>query len=232
MRAVDSLRKGRVFLVGESARIHYPASGVGMNFCLQDAFNLGWKLANVVNGLADEATLDSYNGERLPVMRSLLESVKAQCVLQFNFDPDGVTMKRRLAEHIIPLPDVQRKLVLELCGLEQPYPSEAGSHPLVGHRVPDLDLVTLEGRCSRIAELLRDRRFLLLDLEGFSGQFAHADLAGLPVNVMQVRVGRQPPSMAGVKALLVRPDAYVAWASNEIAQPGQVEAQLALWLKR
>jgi 2-polyprenyl-6-methoxyphenol hydroxylase-like FAD-dependent oxidoreductase len=66
MRAVPRLRQGRVFLVGESARIHYPASGVGMNFCLQDAFNLGWKLANVVTGVADEATLDSYDAERRP----------------------------------------------------------------------------------------------------------------------------------------------------------------------
>ncbi|GAC1317309.1 MAG: monooxygenase [Collimonas sp.] len=232
MRSVPSLRKGRVFLVGESARIHYPASGVGMNFCLQDAFNLGWKLANVVKGLADEATLDTYDAERLPVMHALLESVKGQCALQFNFEPEAVTLKRRIAEHIIPLPDVQRKLVLELCGLETPYPCEAGGHPLIGQRLPDFDLVMLNGRSVSVAELLRDRRFLLLDLEGVNRQFEVIDVSGVPVNVVQARASRVPQSMHGVKGLLVRPDAYVAWASRDKASAIEVEAQLAKWLKR
>lgn len=232
MRAVPMLRKGRVLLVGESARIHYPASGVGMNFCLQDAFNLGWKLANVVNGIADDASLDTYESERLPVMHELLESVKAQCALQFSFGPEAVVLKRRMAKHIVPLPDVQRKLVLELCGLENPYPSDPDSHPLTGHRVPDFDVVTLDGRSVRLTELLRDRRFLLLDLEGVSKQFATLDVTGLPVNVLQARVARLPESMAGVKGMLVRPDAYVAWASADTAHAGEVETQLARWLKR
>ncbi len=230
MRAVPGLRKGRVFLVGESARIHYPASGVGMNFCLQDAFNLGWKLANVVKGLADEATLDSYNEERFPVMQALLESVKAQCQIQFNFDPDGITLKRRLARHIVPMPDVQRKLVLELCGLEQPYPSAADSHPLCGQRVPDFDVVGLDGRSVRITELLRDRQFVLLDLEGFSAQFSDVNLRG--VKFLHARAARVPTALNGVKALLVRPDAYVAWASEDTASASHVEAVLARWLKR
>jgi len=232
MRAVPSLRKGRVFLVGESARIHYPASGVGMNFCLQDAFNLGWKLANVVKGIAHESTLDSYDAERLPVMQALLESVKAQCALQFNFDPDGVALKRRMAQHIIPLPDVQRKLVLELCGLEQPYPSAPEGHPLTGSRVPDFDVVGLDGRSLRITELLRERQFALVDLEGFSDQFKSVDLSGIPVKLVEARAARVPASMSGVKSLLVRPDAYVAWASDDTANAGQVENALAKWFKR
>ena len=122
MRSAPRLRQGRVFLLGESARVHYPASGVGMNFCLQDAFNLGWMLAFAVQGRAGEATLDSYEQERMPVLRSLLHSVQAQCALQFNFDPEGVALKRYMEREVIPLPDVQRKLVLELCGLQQPYP--------------------------------------------------------------------------------------------------------------
>ena len=231
MRAVPSLRKGRMFLVGESARIHYPASGVGMNFCLQDAFNLGWKLAYVVKGLARETLLDTYDAERLPVMRALLESVKAQCSLQFNFEAAGVALKRRMQEHMIPLPDVQRKLVLELCGLEKPYPRPADSHPLAGERVPDLDLLTTDCRSVRVTELLRERKFVLLDLEGYSGQFKDARLQGLPVKVVHARAARVPNSISATKALLVRPDAYVAWASDAKARSGEVEAALATWVR-
>lgn len=231
MRAVPQLRQGRVLLVGESARIHYPSSGVGMNFCLQDAFNLGWKLALVVRGLAGDAVLDTYESERLPVMHALLESVKAQCALQFSFGPEAVALKRRMAQHIVPLPDVQRKLVLELCGLEAPYRSEPGSHALAGHRMPDIDLLLLDGRSASVTQLLRGRHFLLLDLDGTGRQFADLDVQGLPVTVLQARAAHAPASMAQVKALLVRPDAYVAWASDGLARPGEVQAQLARWLK-
>ncbi|MCY0854101.1 FAD-dependent monooxygenase [Cupriavidus sp. D39] len=232
MRAVPTLRQGRVFLVGESARIHYPASGVGMNFCLQDAFNLGWKLANVVNGVADAATLDTYDAERLPVMRALLDSVKAQCALQFNFEPDAVTLKRRMQEHMIALPDVQRKLVRELCGLEAPYPRDAGSHPLTGMRCPDIEVLLPDGSAMAVTETLRQRRFVLLDLEGFSRQFSTLDVSGLPVTVLTARAAQIPAAMDGVKALLVRPDGYVAWVGTDVAQAGEVAAQLAKWLRR
>ncbi len=227
MRAVPRLRQGRVFLVGESARIHYPASGVGMNFCLQDAFNLGWKLAQVVQGRGGEATLDSYEAERLPVMRALLRSVETQCALQFNFEPEGVALKRYMASAIVPLPDVQRRLVLELCGLEQPYPAAPGSHRLAGGRVPDLDLVTVEGRATTVTELLRDRRFLLLDLEADRASGATLETGRLPVTAVKARAGRVPASLQGVKRLLVRPDAYVAWADDGADTAPQ---QLAGWL--
>ncbi len=231
MRAVPSLRQGRAFLVGESSRIHYPASGVGMNFCLQDAFNLGWKLANVINGVADAATLDTYDTERLPVMRALLDSVKAQCALQFNFEPEAVTLKRRMQEHIVAQPDVQRRLVLELCGLEAPYPRDADSHPLTGLRCPDFDLLLLDGRSVAVTETLRCRHFVLIDLEGFSRQFEALDVSGLPVTVLQARAAHVPASMDSVKALLVRPDGYVAWASTTVTGAGEARAQIGKWLK-
>ncbi|VCU69185.1 Pentachlorophenol 4-monooxygenase [Pigmentiphaga humi] len=232
MRAVPALRSGRVFLVGESARIHYPASGVGMNFCLQDAFNLGWKLANVLKGTAPAETLDSYNDERLPVMRELLASVMAQCALQFNFGEEGVALKRRMQSEVIPQPDVQRKLVLELCGLSQPYPRPPGSHALAGCRAPDIDVLPLEGEPLRLTELLRRREFVLLDLEGYSGQFDALPLDGLPVRRMQARLGRVPAELRGVTGLLVRPDAYVAWAGTDPAQgAAQARAELGRWLR-
>ena len=232
MRKVPQLRSGRVFLVGESARIHYPASGVGMNFCLQDAFNLGWKLAYVLKGQASEGILDTYDSERMPVVNALLESVKSQCALQFNFGPEAVAFKRHLAQHFISLLDVQRKLVLELCGLAAPYAREPGSHTLTGQRVPDMDLLLMDGRSASVTELLRDRRFLLLDLEGHSGQFAKLDLTGLPVNLVQARAARSPNCMDGVAGLLVRPDAYVAWAGNEPADAPGVKRALDTWTQR
>ncbi|MGD9941753.1 MAG: FAD-dependent monooxygenase [Burkholderiaceae bacterium] len=233
MRSVPRLREGRVFLVGESARIHYPASGVGMNFCLQDAFNLGWKLAQVVQGRGGEGVLDSYEAERLPVMRALLRSVSAQCALQFNFEPEGVALKRYMASEIVPLPDVQRRLVLELCGLEQPYPTAPGSHRLAGQRAPDLDLVTLAGRATSITELLRERRFVLLDLEADRPSVGALETGRLPVDVVKARAGRLPASLQGVKRLLVRPDAYVAWADDGAAADASGAASLQLngWLR-
>ena len=226
MRSVPRLRDGRVFLVGESARVHYPASGVGMNFCLQDAFNLGWKLAQVVQGRGGEATLDSYEAERMPVMQGLLRSVQAQCALQFNFEPEGVALKRYMASEMVQLPDVQRRLVRELCGLAQPYPSAPGSHPLVGQRAPDLDLVTMDGRTTSITALLRDRRFLLLNLEADRPPGSALETGRLPITLVQARAGRAPASLLGVKRLLVRPDAYVAWADD-----GTSPQQLGGWLR-
>ncbi len=233
MRCVPRLREGRVFLVGESARIHYPASGVGMNFCLQDAFNLGWKLAQVVQGRGGEAVLDSYEAERLPVIHALLRSVQAQCALQFNFEPEGVAIKRYMASEIVPLPDVQRRLVMELCGLEQPYPTESGSHRLAGHRAPDLDLVTVDGRTTSITELLRDRRFLLLDLEADRASSGSLDTGRLPVSSVKARAGRVPASLQGVKRVLVRPDAYMAWAEDAAADSHATTTTMPLagWLR-
>lgn len=156
MRIATRFRDRRVLLVGESTRVHYPASGAGMNFCLQDAFNLGWKLAMVLSGQAEPAILDTYESERRPVTEAWLQSVSAQCAVQFDFSPDGVEFKRMFSRHFMPLPDVSRRLAFELNGLTFPYQSVSGSHPLTGDRVPDVDLLTTDGTRTRIGELLRD----------------------------------------------------------------------------
>lgn len=229
MYRVPRLRKERVFLVGDSARIHYPASGVSMNFAIQDAFNLGWKLGNVVQGLADDASLDSYDAERMPVIERLMQSVNAQCALQFNFTEEGVALKRHM-ESVVAMPEMQRKLVLELNGLDEPYPVDPGSHPLAGHRMPDIDIVTPEGDVFRTGELLRDRAFVLLDLEGYARQFASADLAGLPAKLVVGRAARFPDQLAGVTAALLRPDGYVAWAGSDVSDAPGAFAALSRWL--
>jgi 2-polyprenyl-6-methoxyphenol hydroxylase-like FAD-dependent oxidoreductase len=177
MRRADRFRQGRVFLVGDSTRVHYPASGVGMNFCLQDAFNLGWKLAAVVQGHAPECILDTYEQERRPVVEKLLENVEAQCAVQFDFSEAGIAFKRTFERDIMPLPQVNRQLALELNGLTTPYPRLPGDHPLVG--VPSL----------------------------------------------------RPESLRDVKALLVRPDGYVAWAASAAVDVAEAEQALGRWLE-
>lgn len=230
MRSVPQLRQGRVFLVGESARVHYPASGVGMNFCLQDAFNLGWKLGYVVRGMAPESILDSYETERMPVMHELLQSVKAQCALQFNFETEGVALKRYMAEAIVPLPDVQRTLVQELCGVTTPYAAAHCAHPLAGQRAPDLDLVLTDGTCTHLTALLRKRRFLLLDFEADHQGLQTPDTGAAPLDCVKARAAQVPALLDGVKHLLVRPDAYVAWAGDAELDADSLRATLSDWL--
>lgn len=213
MRAVPRLRDGRVFLVGESARIHYPASGVGMNFCLQDAFNLGWKLGMVCKGQAGEALLDTYQAERYPVMQDLLASVRAQCAMQFNFSDDGVALKRRFESQHMPVPEVNRALALELNGIGRAYPSDEPPHPLIGRPMPDLDLCLSDGTMTRIGELLRGQRFVLLDLNGQNG-FADFDGNELPVTPVTAIATRRIGATDRLQAVLVRPDGYVAWVSD------------------
>ncbi|MDQ1649557.1 MAG: hypothetical protein QOG60_1614 [Frankiaceae bacterium] len=227
-RLATAFRKGRIVLVGESARIHYPSSGVGMNFCVQDAFNLGWKLAAVVNGYADESLLDTYEQERRPVAEELLRSVAAQCALQFNFTAEGIALKRMFQTHLLPLPEVNRRIALELNGLTFPYPSPPGSHPLTGHRAPDLELVTRDG-VRRLGELLRDQRFLLVDCTGGDG-YTGVDTAGLPLRTVSGAAVLTGPELRPIQSLLIRPDAYVAWADEQAPSPSRAVEEIKRWI--
>ncbi len=227
MRLADTVRSERVFLVGESARIHYPASGVGMNFCIQDAFNLGWKLALVVNGHADEAILDSYQAERMPVTEALLESVRAQCAVQFDFSKEGISFKRMFSRDILPLAEVNRAIGLQLNGLTEAYPGARGDHTLVGRPAPEATVQTRDGLI-RIADLLAKGRFALIDLTG-DGIFV--DLASDAVSVASGPISGAPSEFAGVRALLVRPDGYIHWVSTDvIPSREQAEGAIADWL--
>ena len=223
-RIATRFQQGRMFLVGESARIHYPASGVGMNFCIQDAFNLGWKLAAVLNGHADAAFLETYESERKPVAEALLRNVAAQCSIQFDFTAEGVEFKRKFQRELLPIPEVNRRIGLELNGLTFPYPTPPDSHPMAGSRCPDLNLMTQSGEL-RIGEMLRESQFVLLDTTG-TGTYTNNALDGLPVSAHTGHLVLAPTELDGVKSLLVRPDGYIAWAST--ANPSREDAQLAV----
>ncbi|REF00704.1 FAD-dependent oxidoreductase [Thermomonospora umbrina] len=227
-RIAPRFRDGRVLLVGEAARVHYPASGVGMNFCLQDAFNLGWKLAAVVNGHAGEALLDSYESERRPVALELLESVESQGAVQHDFTPEGITFKRMYQREILPIPEVNRRTALELNGLLSPYPAQPGAHRLTGMPAPDLELLTATGTV-RIGELLREHAFVLVDLTDGN---TYRDLGHDPALVGVVTgVPVLPPAeLAGVRSLLVRPDGYVAWADDQEPVPDSATTAINNWI--
>jgi 2-polyprenyl-6-methoxyphenol hydroxylase-like FAD-dependent oxidoreductase len=224
MWIAQSFRKDRVILVGEASRIHYPASGVGMNFCIQDAFNLGWKLAAVVNGHAAPALLDSYETERRPVTEALLQSVASQCAVQFNFTPEGMAFKRMFRTHMLPMAEVNARIAHELNGLTFSYPKRDDDETLVGYRVPDVDLVTSAGE-ARMGELLRTQDFLLIDLTG-DDHFGGMDFGSAPARCVSGVPVLTPPALSGLTCLLVRPDGYVAWASRDAPSPWAVGAAL------
>ena len=229
MRMATQFRKGRIFLVGESARVHYPASGVGMNFCIQDAFNLGWKLGAVLADRADDSILDTYETERRPIARDLFESVNAQVAIQFNFTPRGLALSEHFQKHFIKTPEVTVQLWNELNGLETAYPLQAGSHPAVGYPVPDFDLHLMDGSSSRLYELLRGGEMIVLDLSG-SGALSGLTSLKSSVRVVEGHPVRKPKTLRGVTALVVRPDTYLAWATTTRPEQNEVRAAVTKWL--
>lgn len=223
----ERIREGRIFLVGESVRVHYPASGVGMNFCIQDGFNLGWKLAATVAGRAPEGLLDTYVSERLPEIKALIADVLRQCAIQFNFDAEHVALKQFIERHVLTNPDVNLKITENLAGLSAAYPSAEGSPAIVGRRLANLAARLPNGDVTSVFELLRTQEFLLLDLTG------EADLprteAGVRVVVARANSGARP-MLAGLATLLVRPDGHVAFASERRCDSYLPEREIRYWL--
>jgi 3-(3-hydroxy-phenyl)propionate hydroxylase len=161
-RQADRYRAGRVLLAGDAAHVHYPAGGQGLNTGVQDAVNLGWKLAAVLRG-ADDALLDSYHDERHPVGERVLQSTRAQTALS---RPDAQTgALRESVAAMLAMPEVNRRFALMITALDVRYAVDDGDHPLLGLRVPDADLL-VDGRPTRLHELLHAARPVLLDLAG------------------------------------------------------------------
>ncbi|WP_329568620.1 FAD-dependent monooxygenase [Kitasatospora sp. NBC_01266] len=210
-RLAEHYRLGRVLLAGDAAHVHSPFGGQGLNLGLQDAMNLGWKLAAAVAGRAPEGLLDSYQQERQPVAARVLHNTRAQVALM---NPSaGVTPLRELFADLMELEPVNRLLAELLSGVSVRYQRRDEDHPLTGTFLPDLRVSTEEaGECSAL-DLLADGRPLLLDFtEGAVLRATAHDWAD------RVRpIATAVPSGTKLTALLVRPDGYLAWATQDAA---------------
>ncbi|MEV6205257.1 FAD-dependent monooxygenase [Streptomyces sp. NPDC051771] len=210
-RQVTEYRRGRVLLVGDAAHIHLPAGGQGLSTGVQDAVNLGWKLAATVRGRAPEGLLDTYHGERHPVGERLLSNTRAQGQV-FLGGPESQPLRDLFAE-LIEHDEVKRHLAGAVSHLDVHYDLGPDGHPLAGHRLPPRALDTAQGEV-RTPELFHPALGVLLDL---SGTGALRDLAaGWKDRVVTVEgTPRDPAAFGGAGAILVRPDGYVAWAGSD-----------------
>ncbi|WP_436699500.1 FAD-dependent monooxygenase [Nocardioides sp. BYT-33-1] len=214
-RIARTYRKGRVMVAGDAAHQHMPAGGVGLNVGVQDAMNLGWKLAAVFNGWASEALLDSYHTERHAVGVELLEQSQAQTALFMDFTVQGQEMRAFMTRLIGERPQLKEALTERLSGLHVRYDAPDGAHPLTGCRVPNLRL----GPDADLRSLLEQGTYVLLDLARVPGFDVRGLTAARRTHVRIFRPAAAPaeprPAWGEITAALVRPDGYLAWASGE-----------------
>lgn len=214
-RQATTYRKGRVILAGDAAHQHFPAGGVGLNVGVQDAMNLGWKLAATIHGWAPEGLLDTYHEERHVVGRDLLEHTQAQTALMSAFTVENLGLRAFLTTLMEERPEIEVSLTKRLTGLHVAYPSYEG-HQLVGTRAPDLVFVGTEGS---LFSMMRGGQYILLDLsanEGISAvQAAHVRNVHPQRRSHRGSLSSMHGAWSGVTAALIRPDGYVAWASEQ-----------------
>ncbi|MBC9876361.1 NAD-binding protein [Bradyrhizobium sp. INPA01-394B] len=218
-RQAVAYRRGRVLLAGDAAHIHHSVGGQGLNTGLQDAFNLGWKLALVAKGLAPDSLLDSYHAERHPVAARVLRNTRAQIAL-LRRDDDGRRAAREIVAELLAMDEPRQRFGAMMSGLDIRYDLGDG-HPLLGRRVPDLAL-TAEGRSVRLFTLLHDARGALLNFGGLDPRDISPDISLWAARVMRINASCDDawelPCIGAItapKAVLVRPDGHVAWVGDD-----------------
>jgi len=228
-RHAATYRAGRVLLAGDAAHVHPPDGGQGVQTGMQDAVNLGWKLAQVVRRTSPESLLDSYHAERHPVAARVMRNVKVFVALR-GADDRTHALRDTFAE-LLRVDEARARVAAMMSGLDVRYDLavDDNSHPLLGRRMPDLDLETAEGP-ARLFTLLHAAQPVLLNL-GEAGSF---DIAPWAARVRQVDAGYaghwELPAIGPVTAptaVLIRPDGYVAWVGDR-EQRGLTGA-LATW---
>jgi 2-polyprenyl-6-methoxyphenol hydroxylase-like FAD-dependent oxidoreductase len=225
-RQAAAYRKGRVLLAGDAAHVHSPVGGQGLNTGVQDAVNLGWKLAQVVHRTAPESLLDTYHAERHPVAARVLRDTMAQVALM-RID-DRIEVLRDTVSELLSMDEPRKRFAARMSGLDIHYDLGEG-HPLLGRRMPDLDLDTADGAL-RVFTLLHDARPLLLNL-GEPGAFDITPWEDR-VQVMDAKYDGEweLPALGAVAAptaVLIRPDGYVAWVGDQ-TEEGLADA-LTTW---
>jgi 3-(3-hydroxy-phenyl)propionate hydroxylase len=225
-RQAAAYRNRRVLLAGDAAHIHAPIGGQGLNVGLQDAVNLGWKLAQVVKRISPATLLDTYQAERHPVAARVLRNTMAQVALS-RTDARSQAMSQVFSE-VVSGDEARKRFAAMMSGLDIRYDLGEG-HPLLGRRMPDLDLVT--ANCPvRVFTLLQDARPVLINF-GERGVF---DIARWAERVQSIDAGYDGPwelpalgAVAAPAAVLIRPDGYVAWVGDR-TQTGLTDA-LTTW---
>jgi 3-(3-hydroxy-phenyl)propionate hydroxylase len=225
-RQAATYRERRVVLAGDAAHVHPPVGGQGLNIGVQDAVNLGWKLAQVVKRTSPESLLDTYHAERHPVAARVLRNTMAQVALG---RPDDRTkaLGEKMSE-LLRMDEPRRQLAAEMSGLDIHYNLGDG-HPLLGRRMPDLDLVTAAGPL-RVFTLLHHARPVLLNLDEPGGFDITAWVDRVQsIDAKYVGTWELPAlgSVTAPAAVLIRPDGYVAWVGDP-TQPGLADA-LTTW---
>jgi 2-polyprenyl-6-methoxyphenol hydroxylase-like FAD-dependent oxidoreductase len=221
-RQAATYRKGRILLAGDAAHVHSPVGGQGLNTGVQDAVNLGWKLAQVVKGISPDGLLDTYHAERHPVGARVLRNTMAQVALM-RVD-DRIEALRDTVSELLSMDEPRKRFAAVMSGLEIHYDLGEG-HPLLGRRMPDLDLVTPNGPLRAFA-LLHAARPVLLNLRE-PGSFDITPWADR-VQLIDARYSGtwELPALGAVTAptaVLIRPDGYVAWV-GDLTQVGLADA--------
>jgi 3-(3-hydroxy-phenyl)propionate hydroxylase len=212
-RQAASYRAGRVLLAGDAAHVHSPSGGQGLNLGVQDAVNLGWKLAQVVAGTSPESLLDTYQAERHPVGARVLQATMAQTALMRG--DERTSALRDTMSELLAMAEPRKRIAGMMSGLDIHYDLGPG-HPLLGRRMPDLDVVTSDGP-RRVFTLLHDARAVLLDL-GEPGALDITPWADRARRVAARYAGAwELPVLGAVAApaaVLIRPDGHVAWVGD------------------
>jgi hypothetical protein len=212
-RQAASYRERRVLLAGDAAHVHGPTGGQGLNIGVQDAVNLGWKLAQVVRGSSPESLLDTYQAERHPIAARVLENALAQTALMRG-DDRTKALHVRMSE-LLSLDEPRKQYGAMMSGLDVHYDLGPG-HPLLGRRMPDLDVITDSGP-RRVYSLLRHARPVLLnfgdpdvlDIAPWTERVRWLNATYTGAWVLPVVGAVDPPA-----AVLVRPDGHVAWVGD------------------
>ncbi len=212
-RQAASYRERRVLLAGDAAHVHSPVGGQGLNIGVQDAVNLGWKLAQVVNGTSPESLLDTYQAERHPIGARVLKVTMAQTAL--NRGDERTNALRETVSELLRMDEPRKRYAAMMSGLDIRYELGTG-HPLLGRRMPDLDVIAESGP-RRVFTLLHEARAVLLNL----GEPGALDLGPWADRVQRVDAryagAWELPVLGAVSApaaVLIRPDGHVAWVGN------------------